>query len=72
MARDTEPKNPSGSGPEEGTDTPDTATTRIPLMPLTEADRERWLNEMREEYGDEWIEANRGLLESQWEELKNF
>jgi hypothetical protein len=72
MAQEVAPKLSDGSEPTEATGTPDEDTGKTPLLPLTEADHQRWLNARRKTRGDAWVEANLGMLEASWERLKDF
>jgi hypothetical protein len=41
--------------------------------PAYEADtRARWEAELREEYGQEWLDANKARLDAEWEYVKSL
>jgi hypothetical protein len=49
-----------------GSPTPDSDT-----FP-TSADFARWLASLRQERGEEWVQRHRGLLQEQYEALRDF
>jgi hypothetical protein len=63
------PEAPDGPGPGEGCGA---STTPAGGSVWTEADRARWEKNLRDTQGEEWVDANRAMLDAQWEEIKDF